>query len=201
MSSALRTGTYVLVALIALFELGVFWLMLHPDVPPDFRAYYIDKTTTCLNQPVEGTYSLGEVIDFTAKDAGTLSKPNRVCGWEGPVGDGLHAVGTSSRLRFVYPEAEAPAVLKLALDAIRKDAQPATQRVDVLFNGELVATVTVTAGTTQHANIAIPADLAAAAKGRVELELAFPDAMQMGDNDPDTRRRSVKLLSVTLLPA
>ncbi len=200
MSSALRTGTYVLVALVALFELGVFWLMLHPDVSSDFRAYYIDKTTTCLNQPVVGTYALGEVIDFTAKGAGSLSRPNRVCGWEGPVGDGLHAVGTSSRLRFVYPGPEAPALLKLTLDAIRKDDQP-TQRVEILFNGELISILTVTAGTRQDARIAVPQDLASAAGGRVELELRFPDAQQMGDNDPDNRRRSIKLLSAALLPA
>ena len=101
MSRTLRLGAYLLVGLVALFELGVFWLMLHPDVPPDYRAYYIDKTTTCLNQPVSGAYTLGTVIPFTpeGRDA---AEPVRVCGWEGPTGDGTHAVGTSSRVRFTY---------------------------------------------------------------------------------------------------
>lgn len=52
MSRTVRLGAYILVAIVALFELGVVWLMLHPNVTPDYRAYYIDKTTTCLNQPV-----------------------------------------------------------------------------------------------------------------------------------------------------
>ena len=103
----LRTGTYVLAGLIALFEFAVFWLMLNPDVPPDYRAYYIEKTTTCLNQPVAGTYSLGTTIDFTP-DGREAAKLLRVCGWEGPTGDGNHAVGTSARLRFVYAEPAAP---------------------------------------------------------------------------------------------
>lgn len=199
MSSALRIGTYGLVALIALFELCVFWLMLHPNVSPDFRAYYIDKTTTCLNQPVAGTYKLGTTVDFTPTGR-EVAKPIRVCGWEGPVGDGNHAVGTSSRLRFVYAEPAAPAVLNLSMHAVKSDSQP-TQRVEIVFNGELIDTVTVSADPPQDFAISIPPALAATANGRVELELRFPDALQMGDNDPDNRRRSIKLLSAALLPA
>lgn len=199
MSSALRTGTYILVGLIALFELAVFWLMLHPNVSPDFRAYFIDKTTTCLNQPVAGTYTLGATIDFTSA-GGAIAKPIRVCGWEGPVGDGNHAVGTSSRLRFVYAEPAAPAVLKLSMQAVKKDGQP-TQRVELVFNDTLIDTVTVTADPPQDFTVAIPPRLAAGANGRVELELRFPDSVRMGDNDPDNRRRSIKLLSAALLPA
>jgi len=200
LSSTLRNLTYGAVALVALFELGVFWLMLHPNVPPDYRAYFIDKTTTCLNQPVAGTYTLGKTIDFTPPGA-AAAKPIKVCGWEGPVGDGNHAVGTSARLRFVYGEPVKGALaLKLRMVAVKKDGQSTTQRVEVDFNGTVIDTVTVSADAPQDFTVTVPADLAAAANGRVELELRFPDAVQMGDMDPDNRRRSIKLASAALIP-
>jgi hypothetical protein len=200
LSRALRPFLYGLVAVAALFELGVFWLMLHPDVPPDYRAYYIDKTTTCLNQPVAGTYTLGQTIDFTPPGADD-ARPVKVCGWEGPVGDGTHAVGTSTRLRFVYPEPVTGALsLKLRMIAVKKDGQP-TQRVEVDFNGTVIDTVTVTPDAPQDFTVAVPADLAVAANGRVELELRFPDSVKIGAFDPDNRRRSIKLVSAALVPA
>ncbi|WP_439603151.1 hypothetical protein [Devosia sp.] len=196
MSSSLRLGAYILCGLVALFELGVVWLLLHPDVPPDYRAYYIDKTTTCLNQPVSGSYSLGAVIPFTpeGKDA---AKPIRVCGWEGPTGDGTHAVGTSARLRFAYAEPATALTLHLSMVAVEKSGHLMPQRVEIVANGTLLDTVSLNAPTPQQFSLALPAP----ADGRVELELRFPDAVQMGATDPDNRLRSIKLLSAALLPA
>jgi len=199
LSKALRTLTYGLVAIVALFELGVFWLMLHPNVSADYRAYFIDKTTTCLNQPVAGTYTLGKTIDFTPPGADD-AKPVKVCGWEGPVGDGTHAVGTSTRLRFVYAEPVTGGLaLKLRMIAVNIGGQP-TQRVEVDFNGTAIDTVTVTPDAPQDFTVTVPADLAATANGRVELELRFPDSVKIGAFDPDNRRRSIKLVSATLIP-
>lgn len=196
MSNPLRLGAYLLVGLLALFELVVLWLMLHPNVTPDYRAYYIDKTTTCLNQPVIGTYTLGTVVPFTpeGRDAAKLI---RVCGWERPTGDGTHTVGTSARLRFAYAEPANGLTLKLSMVPVQKDGQLTTQRVEIVANGTLVDTVTLDAPTPQDVTLPIPAP----ADGKLELELRFPDAVQMGPTDPDNRLRSIKLLSVALLPA
>lgn len=199
MSSTLRLGLYLIAGAVALFELAVFWLMLHPDVPPDYRAYYIDKTTTCLNQPVAGTYTLGTVVDFTDKGR-AVARPLRVCGWEGPAGDGNHAVGTTARLRFVYPEPATALMLNLKLTAVNTDRQP-TQRVVVRANGEEIGTLTVTGDPPQDFSLPIPAVLTSAATGHLELEFAFPDAVRVGKTDPDNRRRSIKLVSAALIPA
>lgn len=199
MSSTLRLGLYVIAGAIALFELAVFWLMLHPDVSPDYRAYYIDKTTTCLNQPVAGTYALGTTVDFTDKGR-AVAKPLRVCGWEGPVGDGNHALGTSARLRFVYPEPATALTLQLKLTAVMTNRQP-TQRVVVRANGEDIGTLTVAGDPPQEFSLPIPADLVTVAAGHIELEFAFPDAVRVGNTDPDNRRRSIKLVSAALIPA
>jgi len=199
LSSVLRIGAYALFVLVAGFELVVFWLMLHPDVPPDYRAYYIDKTTTCLNQPVVGTYALGTTIDFTP-DGREAAKPLRVCGWEGPAGDGNHAVGTSARLRFVYAEPATALRLELRLVAVKKDDQP-TQRVNVSVNGQSFGTLTVTGDPPQDFALDLPADLVSKASGHIEVEFDLPDAVQMRPSDPDNRRRSIKLVSASLIPA
>jgi hypothetical protein len=200
LSSARRIGLYGLVALVALFELVVVWLMLHPDVSTDFRAYYITRTTTCLDQPVPGTYVLGEAVDFLPTGL-PAARANRVCGWEGPAGDGTHAIGTSSRLRFVYEGRPEALGLRLRMVAARNERLPATQRVRVLFNGTEIGTVTVAAEPPQDFDLAVPADLVRAAAGRVELELGYPDAASAGANDADVRWRSIKLLSAALNPA
>lgn len=195
MSSPLRLGAYLLVGLVALFELVVFWLMLHPDVPSDYRAYYIDRTTTCLNQPVSGSYSLGTVVPFTPEGRAAAGLV-KVCGWEGPAGDGTHAVGTSARLRFAYAEPATALTLRLSLIAVQKGGRSTTQRVEIVANGAPVATLTVNADAPQDVSLPLPA-----ADGRLELELNFLDAARMGPTDPDNRLRSIKLLSAALFPS
>ncbi len=196
MSSPLRLGAYFLCGLVALFELGVVWLMLHPDVPPDYRAYYIDKTTTCLNQPVSGSYTLGTTVRFTPEDR-DAAKLIRVCGLEGPAGDGNHVVGTSARLRFVYAEPATALTLQLAMVAVEKAGKVVPQRVEVVADGKLLDTLSLDGAAPQQFSL----PLAAPAGGKLELELRFPDAVQMGPTDPDNRLRSIKLLSAALLPA
>jgi hypothetical protein len=194
---ATRWGAYALAALLFAFEAFVVWLMLNPDVPEDFRAYYIDRTTTCLNQPVPGTYRFGTLVDFTS-DGREQAMPLRVCGWEGPAGDGTHAVGTSSRLRFRGKPQPGAHQLLLDLAAITRAGEPQPQRVEVTVDGEPVATLEVTDPEPQSFTLPVPRD--ALADGTVELILGFPDAVRMGPTDPDTRYRSVKLTRAGIVP-
>ena len=72
MSSTLNARLlYGFAAALALAQLVVLWLALHPVVAPDYAAYFLDRTTTCLNQQlVPGTYVLGETVSFTSKNYG-----------------------------------------------------------------------------------------------------------------------------------
>lgn len=194
----IRIGMYGLAALLLGFEFVVLWLMLHPNVPDDYRAYYISLTTTCLNQPVPGTYSFGTVVSFRP-DGRDAAKPVRVCGWEGPAGDGTHAVGTSARLRFDPKERPEHMALALEMIAVKKDGVP-TQRVDVQLDGTSIGTVTIDALTAGRFLLPVP-DALAKADGPYEVTLGFPDAVQMGPTDPDSRRRSIKLIAAGLVPA
>lgn len=189
---------YGLVALLLGFEFVVLWLVLHPNVSDDYRAYYITQTTTCLNQPVPGTYSFGTMVSFLP-DGRDAAKPVRVCGWEGPAGDGTHAVGTSARLRFDPKERPGHMALALEMIAVKRDGVP-TQRVDVELDGTRIGTVRVDALTTGRFLLPVP-DALVIRGAPYEVTLDFPDAVQMGPTDPDARRRSIKLIAAGLVPA
>jgi len=192
-------AAYALTAMLLASYALVMWWTIHPTVPPNYRAYYIDQTTTCMNQPVPGTYTLGTIVSYLP-DGANAAKPTKPCGWEGPTGDGTHAVGTSSRLRFAWSE-PTTAALTLSLDmiAISKAGTPMPQSVDVVVNEQKLATLKVGADAPNHFDVAIPAGLVT--EGRADVVLEFPDAVQMGPTDPATRWRSIKLLAAGLLPA
>lgn len=192
-----RVVAYGVVALAIAFELAMVWFMLHPQVPPDFRAYYIDRTTTCLNQPVSGDYAPGTTVSFRSEGL-EQAKPLRVCGWEGPAGDGTHAVGTSSRLRFAIPATEqGPLFLSLELVAVEREGHPA-QRIGIEANGAELGVANALAGVPLEVDLEVPAAIIAAGTGAIDVVLHFPDAISMSPSDSDTRWRSVKLLSARL---
>ena len=188
---------YGAVVLAMVFELAVLWLALHPDVPPDYRAYYLDQSTTCLNQPVSGDYALGTTVSFRS-DGRERAMPLRVCGWEGPAGDGTHAVGRRSRLRFALPQ-EQVGILHLRLDlvAVTHDGNPA-QRVEISANGQQITTAQAMAGVPMTIDMQVPPEIIYSNPGSLEVALDFPDAIRMAPGDSDTRMRSIKLLSARL---
>jgi len=187
-SSAGRLALYGAAVLVVAIELFAGWQAIHPNVPDTYRAYFIDRTTTCLDQPVSGDYLFGSEISFS--DGGPLIKPLRVCGWEGPVGNGLHAVGESSRLRFVLPATAHGLSLMVELSAVdmAKDGMP----VKLVANGTTLGTVEVEPGTPQRFTLPIP-DAALSANHRLELEFRYPKAVQIDPQDSNTRKRSIKL--------
>ena len=183
-----RTALNGAAALVAAVELFAAWQAIHPNVPDTYRAYFIDRTTTCLDQPVSGHYAFGTEISFSS--GGNLIKPVRVCGWEGPVGNGLHAVGESSRLRFALPADAANLKLMVELSAVdfAKDGMP----VVVVANGTMLGTVDVMPGDPQRFTLPIP-ETALAANQLLEVEFKYPEAILIDPQDSNTRKRSIKL--------
>jgi hypothetical protein len=188
-------AAYVLAALLALFEIGALWLALNPDVPNHFRAYYIDRTTTCLPQPVTGEYELGAEIDF--RSGGDPTRELRPCGWDGPAGDGMHSIGSESRLRFAVGEAQ-PLTLMLELTGVGLPG-PAQQRVRVSVNGTELGEILVTPEQTERFELPVPAT-ALEETGYAEVLLHYPDAIQPGPRVADIFWRSVKLTAAALRP-
>lgn len=194
--SPLALGAYALAAILALFELAILWQGLHPNVSDDYRAYYIDRTTTCLPQPVTGEYVLGTKLDFRSE--GDETRELRPCGWTGPVGDGTHSVGQTSRLRFAASET-GPLTLMLELTGVTLPG-PAQQRVVVSANGQEIQEITVTPDKTERFSILIPAS-ARDDDGFVDIQLDYPDAISPGKRVANTYWRSVKLTAASLSPA
>jgi len=187
---------YALVALLAIAELVIFWLALHPDVPDDYRAYYLDRTTTCLPQPVTGEYTLGTPVDF--RSGGPNTRELRPCGWEGPAGDGMHAVGETSRLRFNLGRSGA-FVMTIGMTAVSLQGPP-EQRVVISGNGTLLETLAVPGGQSRSFQVTIP-DGVVGADGILDIALDFPEAILPGRGDANTRKRSIKLTDVQIIPA
>lgn len=74
---------YTLAVLAALFELGVFWLMLHPNVSDDYRGYYIERSTECLYEPmILRSFRLGGRMPFLSNGA-DAARALWTCGWNG----------------------------------------------------------------------------------------------------------------------
>ena len=190
---------YALAGAVAAFELATLWLSLHPNVNADYRAFYLDQTTTCMNQPVIGTYNLGKVISFLPGHYDEAIEV-KVCGWEGPVGDGNHSVGELSRLRFTFPETAESLVLKVTLTAI-PTAADLTQHVVFSGNGVVFGHVAIPARQTQSFELPVPAAALGQDGHQLDLTLAYPDAIRPEANDSNTRKRAIKILSAQLVNA
>jgi hypothetical protein len=188
---------YGLVAVIGAFELVALWQGVHPAVPELYRGYYIDKTTTCLNQPGSGDYAFGTELRLRSGKEAAI-KPIKVCGWEGPAGDGLHAVGESSRLHFALPQKTGDVALTLEMVAV--DLQGAGQSVEVVANGQSLGTVSVPTGTPQRSTFTVPASTIGT-NAALDLELKYPQAILVSPQDSNLRKRSIKLSAVSIQPA
>ena len=132
-SAGRRALVLGLIGVVALGELYIAWLALHPNVPAGYRAYYIDQSTTCLDKPVRGQYVMGSTVSFLPDDQAGARKL-RVCGWDGPAGDGTHSVGTSSLLRFGVTGPTDGLVLRLLVTAIEAPDKR-DQRIVLSGNG------------------------------------------------------------------
>lgn len=188
----MNLAAYCAVAIILAVELVIFWRALNPSAGGDYRAYYIDRSTTCLPQPVTGAYQLGRWVSFRS-DGARFTRELRPCGWEGPVGDGTHSVGETSRLRFAVGPIAAP--LELALEMVAVDLPgPPRQRVRVSANGVFVGEAGVRPGEPHLATFQIPA-AALGKTGVLDIALDFPDAIPPSPGISNTRKRAIKLLS------
>jgi hypothetical protein len=194
-SSSLRLAAYALAATLALGELVVFALALSPQVHPDYRAYYLDRSTTCLPRSPSGANTPGETITMRPGVVGV--RQVRGCGWQGPAGNGLHSIGTRSQIHLAVPAGQ-PLELELAVAAELRAAAP-IQRIRLSIDGVEAGSYLLTSAADVDVTVPVPA--AAAADGRLTLQFDFPDAFEAHPLAPDTDLRAIRLLAVTVRPA
>lgn len=193
-----REWLYGVVAAIAVFELAVFTLLFMPDVSPAYAAFYLDKSTTCLDRTVPADLPADGVVSFRPEGRDAAMRI-RVCGWSGPAGDGTHSVGEQSRLRMKLTLPSRTWMGRLDIEAIANPAAP-LQRVIVRVQGVEMAEATIPAGKTLAFDFTIPANTALA-DGTVDIELGYPDAVRPDALAADTKKRAIKLRSLTLTAA
>ncbi|MFK0692611.1 hypothetical protein ACFX5Q_31255 [Mesorhizobium sp. IMUNJ 23033] len=138
---AVSFGGYALAAVLAVSEVVILALALNPNINADYRAYYIDRTTTCLNRDAVGTYTLGQTVSFRS-DGAKQAAGTIVCGWSGPVADGTHSLGETSRLRLEIPPLRNGLKATLQMAAVIRPPQ-ITQRVVMSVHGVPVHKVTL----------------------------------------------------------
>lgn len=178
-------------ALVA-FELVVLGMIAMPNVEPQYRAVYIERSSECWPHKVSGAIEPGRRVSFLKADVDGASKTVLRCGWMAPEGTGTWSIGPESRL-LLQVEPGRSAVVDLDLLPFGK-----SQRVSVTANGEpLVEWVLVTGGP-QRQTLEVPA----IADGRLELAFHFPDAASPRDLglSNDRRKLAVRLLFLTLRP-
>ena len=197
-ASISRAVLYTIVACLFVAELAVLWTALHPNVAPDYRAFYIDHTTTCLNRTVtSGAYSIGETVSFRP-DGAAKARSLKVCGWSGAVGNGTHSLGEMSRLRFAL-DSQAPSVdliLTLEVAPVLRPGTPA-QDVSVSANGRQLHRATLT--NQEPATIDVPLDRSTLHEsGVLEIQLDYPNSIATSRLASNTSNRAIKLLSLRL---
>lgn len=178
-------------ALIA-FELVVLGMIAMPNVEPQYRAVYIDRSSECWPYKVSGAIEPGRRVSFLKADADRASKTVLRCGWMDAEGTGTWSIGPESRL-LLQVEPGRPAVVDLDLLPFGE-----SQRVSVKANGEPLTEWVLEAGGQQRQTLEIPA----IADGRLELAFHFPDTVSPRDLglSNDGRKLAVRLLFLTLRP-
>lgn len=185
---------------LGLAELALGAFAATTDVGPEYRAYYIDRTTGCLPREVPGTYALGTTVEPQS------GKPRRafddilVCGFENSIPEGTWLRGIEGRLRFTLDDG-APGDLVLRLDASARVTPSFRQQLTVFANGQPVGIVTFDDKDPHQVEFLIPASARAAASGRLDIALRMQRLPHVEPTSKDSRLHSLLVGSIWLGPA
>ncbi|WP_353645473.1 hypothetical protein [Mesorhizobium sp. WSM2239] len=195
-------GGYVLAALLAGAEIFILGLALNPRVHPDYRAFYIDETTTCLNRDRIGGYRLGETVSFLhlGRQAERMKRAAglKVCGWTGPTGDGTYSLGETSRLRVKIPEIPSGLTATLEMAPMLRPPQTA-QTVIISVNGVRLHETTLSGDEPQKVSFVIPQAVLAGAEV-LDIAFDYPDSIRQTPVASNIYDRAIKLMSFRLDP-
>jgi hypothetical protein len=191
---------YLLATLLAGAEIAILALALNPQVHADYRAFYIDKTTTCLNRDRVGSYTVGETVSFRHLGRQTKvmkrAESMKVCGWTGPAGDGTHSLGETSRLRVKIPELGGSLVATLEMAPVLRPPQT-VQRVIISVNGVRAHTVTLSGKASRKVSFVIPQQVLDGAKV-LDINFDYLDGIPPSPAASNIYKRAIKLLSFRL---
>ncbi|TIX94907.1 MAG: hypothetical protein E5V24_07590, partial [Mesorhizobium sp.] len=85
-------------------------------------GYALAAVLACLNRDAVGSYTLGQTVSFR-NDGAKQAAGIKVCGWSGPVADGTHSLGETSRLRVKIPPLRDELTATLQMAAVIRPPQ------------------------------------------------------------------------------
>jgi len=159
----------VVVALIVLFDLVVLYMVLKPNVTNDYRAYYIDRSSSCFpraDNVATGYYPLGQPISFVPDRSGFLLDTVRWCGFMPPSNTGIRSFGDYGILRIRMPLPDDDFLLTFSSWANTDSSKP-ERDVQVLVNDERVGTLQFTSAKRIDGRFLVP-QIVARAGGKDE---------------------------------
>jgi hypothetical protein len=191
---------YLVAVLLAGAEIVILGLALNPQVHPDYRAFYIDRTTTCLNRDRAGSVILGETVSFRyltgQPERMKRAEDMKVCGWTGAVGDGTHSLGETSRLRAKIAGVRDDLLATLDMAPVLRPPLSA-QRVVISANGVRVYEATLAADAPQELSFAIPNTVLVDSE-ELDIALDYPDSIRQTPVASNVYDRAIKLVSFRL---
>jgi len=192
---ALLLAGYLLAGALAAAEVTILMLALNPQVGSDYRAFYVDRTTTCLNRDAAGTYQLGQTVSFL-RDGRKEANNIKVCGWTGPAGDGTHSLGETSRLRINAENLRTGLLATLEMSAVIRP--PVTeQRVLVSINGVQVDRLVLTSTAPRTVTFMVP-PVALGGGKTIEIVFDYLDGIPPNRSASAIYKRAIKLVSFRL---
>lgn len=159
-----RLWHLAVVALIALFDLMVLYMVLRPNVSDDYRAYYIDRSASCFpraDNVATGYYPLGEPISFVPDRSGFSLDTVRWCGFMPPSNTGIRSFGDYGIIRILMPLPDDDFLLTFASWANTDSSKP-ERDVQVVVNGSRVGTLSFTSSKGIFGRFLVPQAVARA---------------------------------------
>jgi len=150
-----RAWHLVAVALIAIFDAAVLYMVLFPHVNDDYRAYYIDRSSSCFPRVITGYYPLGEPISFVPGRSGYKRDSIRWCGFMPPSTTGVRSFGDYGIFRVTTRLPDDDLLLTFSSWANTDSSKP-ERDVDVVVNGENVGTLEFKSAKRINGKMVIP---------------------------------------------
>ncbi len=193
--------SFALIVLMALGEAGLLAFAALADVSPQYRAYYIDRTTGCLPRQVSGEYVLGTRL-LLAEDQPQRAFDNiAICGFAHSEPGGAWLRGPEARLRVALGPAP-PADLVFEMEARGAiDRTWKRQQATVSVNGTVVGVFDYPDGEFRTLSVKVPG-LLLEGGGMIDIDLTMTDTRPADTPKAksDSRRFSLFVKSVRLAP-
>ncbi len=200
----------LIVLLVAVFDAGALYMVLFPQVTPDYRAYYIDRTASCFpraDNMATGYYPFGEPANFiTGPNANTEPRSGfsrdtlRYCGFMPPSTTGIRSFGDYGILRFKGPFPKDDLLLTFS-SWTNTGADKPRRDVAVLANDEPIGTLVYTKRDIVNGKFVIPERVVEASKdGFLYIRFNMPRIGPPGTNsEPVTLQLRLEAMRLTAL--